>query len=64
MENLEILSSQEYLVWEEFANVATNLLEKIEQFLDMSDSLKANNGLKRGIPRMQDSGTNLSFSSW
>lgn len=39
-ENMEIYTTQEYILWDEFANVATNLLEKIECFLDNMEPLE------------------------
>jgi hypothetical protein len=33
-----LATSEHYQMWEEFAGVATNLLEKIETFLDSLDS--------------------------
>lgn len=33
----DIFVTQEYMLWEEYASVATNLLEKIEYFLDTTD---------------------------
>lgn len=39
-ENIGVLNSQEYIIWDEFANVATNLLEKIETFLDHIDPIE------------------------
>nr|XP_022913013.1 armadillo repeat-containing protein 2 isoform X1 [Onthophagus taurus] len=50
--------SQDYLLWEDFANVATNLMEKIEHFLDSIDHLEENTRPTR------DSSTNISFSAW
>lgn len=52
------LFTHEYLIWEEFANVATNLLEKIEQFLDTLEHLPEE------VVKTKDSSTNISFSSW
>lgn len=51
--------AQEYSIWEDFANVATNLLEKIELFLDTIDL-----GEGDSVPAMKDSSTNISFSAW
>lgn len=59
-ESSAIYSSQEYIVWEEFANVATNLLEKIEHFLDTFEQLE----LEETVPKMKDSSTNISFAAW
>lgn len=39
-ENIDIFTTQEYIAWDEFANVATNLLEKIEGFLDNIEPLE------------------------
>lgn len=36
--NEALATSEHYQMWEEFAGVATNLLEKIETFLDSLDS--------------------------
>lgn len=60
-EDVDILASHEYLIWEEFANVATNLLEKIEQFLDTLDHISDVN-LKE--TKTRDGSTNISFSAW
>ena len=35
--NEELATSEHYQLWEEFAGVATNLLEKMESFLDASE---------------------------
>lgn len=35
--NTEVFTTQEFLLWEEYAGVATNLLEKIENFLDAQE---------------------------
>jgi hypothetical protein len=35
-----LATSEHYQMWEEFAGVATNLLEKMETFLDSLDSLE------------------------
>ncbi|CAH0557514.1 unnamed protein product [Brassicogethes aeneus] len=51
----DLYVTQEYLIWEEFANVATNLLEKIEYFLDTCDQ-----NLEEK-PITKDSSTNLSW---
>lgn len=59
-EDENVLLTQEYLIWEEFANVATNLLEKIEQFLDSLEQLPEDvSGIKT-----KDCSTNISFSAW
>lgn len=55
--------SQEFLIWEEFANVATNLLEKIEQFFDTVETLQSTN-YQSERPKTRDSSTNISFSAW
>ncbi|KAK9693613.1 hypothetical protein QE152_g34085 [Popillia japonica] len=62
-ENSQILMSQEFLIWEEFANVATNLLEKIEQFFDTVETLQSTN-YQSERPKTRDSSTNISFSAW
>lgn len=62
-ENSQILISQEFLIWEEFANVATNLLEKIEQFFDTVETLQSTN-YQSERPKTRDSSTNISFSAW
>lgn len=49
------------MIWEEFANVATNLLEKIEQFLDTIEQIPEEDV---GVPKMKDSSTNISFAAW
>ncbi|CAG9859619.1 unnamed protein product [Phyllotreta striolata] len=61
-ENMAVYITQEYLVWEEFANVATNLLEKIEFFLDTYDQL--NNDDIEATLKTKDCSTNISFSAW
>ncbi|KRT79513.1 hypothetical protein AMK59_6765 [Oryctes borbonicus] len=63
MEDNQILMTEEFLIWEEFANVATNLLEKIEQFLDTVENLQSNSFLPQK-PKTRDSSTNISFSAW
>ncbi|GJQ70464.1 hypothetical protein Trydic_g22876 [Trypoxylus dichotomus] len=63
MENNQFLMSEEFLIWEEFANVATNLLEKIEQFLDTVENLQSN-CFQPQRPKTRDSSTNISFSAW
>ncbi|XP_017784386.1 PREDICTED: armadillo repeat-containing protein 2 isoform X2 [Nicrophorus vespilloides] len=60
-DNSDMLMTNEYMVWEEFANVATNLLEKVEQFLDRVDSEEAGTQSKRSTV---DSATNISFAGW
>lgn len=47
IEDIDIYVTQEYLIWEEFANVATNLLEKIEYFLDTFDQHKIQNDTRK-----------------
>lgn len=56
--------TQEYLIWEEFANVATNFLEKIEYFLDTFDQIKLENEKEDKVTNTQDSSTNLTFAAW
>ncbi|KAF2880199.1 hypothetical protein ILUMI_26000 [Ignelater luminosus] len=66
-EDLEVYSTPEYIIWEEFANVATNLLEKIENFLDTLEQLELESCSKAdnlNIPKTRDSSTNLSFAAW
>uniref|UniRef100_A0A1Y1L9N7 Armadillo repeat-containing domain-containing protein n=2 Tax=Photinus pyralis TaxID=7054 RepID=A0A1Y1L9N7_PHOPY len=58
-EDLEIYSAPDYMIWEEFANVATNLLEKIEHFLDTLEQIESAGNIKT-----KDSNTNLSFAAW
>ncbi|KAK5645760.1 hypothetical protein RI129_004224 [Pyrocoelia pectoralis] len=58
-EDLEIYSAPDYMIWEEFANVATNLLEKIEHFLDTLEQIESTATIKT-----KDSSTNLSFAAW
>lgn len=53
--------TQEYIEWEEFANVATNLLEKIEYFLDTLDLTDSE---EVSVKKTKDSSTNISFSAW
>ncbi|CAH1133333.1 unnamed protein product [Ceutorhynchus assimilis] len=62
-EEMEVFVTQEYLIWEEFANVATNLLEKIEYFLDTFDQINDENGAQAQA-KTKESGTNISFSAW
>ncbi|KAJ8975565.1 hypothetical protein NQ317_000249 [Molorchus minor] len=64
-DNNDIYGSQEYLIWEEFASVATNLLEKIEYFLDTFDQINIENSnteMKETITI--DNSSNLSFAAW
>lgn len=63
MEDTEIYVTQEYLIWEEFANVATNLLEKIEYFLDTFDQINIEVE-KSNVNSTKDSSTNLSQPAW
>lgn len=56
--------TQEYLIWEEFANVATNLLEKIEYFLDTFDQINLDSEKEDELINVKDSSTNLSFAAW
>lgn len=56
--------TQEYLIWEEFANVATNLLEKIEYFLDTFDQINLDAEKEDELGNVKDSSTNLSFAAW
>lgn len=56
--------TQEYLIWEEFANVATNLLEKIEYFLDTFDQINLDTENEDNSKNVKDSSTNLSFAAW
>ncbi|KAL1496983.1 hypothetical protein ABEB36_008021 [Hypothenemus hampei] len=58
-EEMEMFVTQEYLIWEEFANVATNLLEKVEYFLDTFDQEHDNEK-----HQTKESNTNISFSAW
>ncbi|XP_018333923.1 armadillo repeat-containing protein 2 isoform X2 [Agrilus planipennis] len=70
--NAEICSSAEFLVWEEFAFVATNLLEKIEHFLELLETssiqLSTKDNSKKdasvNVKNTTDSSTNLSFATW
>lgn len=61
IDDSEIFSTHEYLIWDEFANVATNLLEKIEYFLDTFDQIQLD---EKDQIKMKDSSTNLSFAAW
>lgn len=67
-ENIDIYSSQEYVLWDEFANVATNLLEKIECFLDNMEPLEItsySDDEDLCIPEKIESTKNISsFSAW
>lgn len=64
-ENGTLYITQEYLSWEEFANVATNLLEKIEHFLDTLDDTELDLNDSDALNTTQkDSSTNISFSAW
>lgn len=65
-EDLDIYSTSEYIIWEEFANVATNLLEKIEHFLDTLEQLELEANEKKNSYNIKtkDSSTNLSFAAW
>ncbi|XP_060527142.1 armadillo repeat-containing protein 2 [Cylas formicarius] len=58
----EMLLTPEYLLWEEFAGVATNLLEKIEYFLDTFDQIQVadHENVKSG----GDGGGNVTFAAW
>ncbi|XP_049822564.1 armadillo repeat-containing protein 2 isoform X2 [Aethina tumida] len=55
----DLYVTQEYLIWEEFANVATNLLEKIEYFLDTFDQ-----NVSENTKDTKDCSTNLSLNAW
>ncbi|XP_044752199.1 armadillo repeat-containing protein 2 isoform X2 [Coccinella septempunctata] len=61
IEDSDIYSSQEYMIWDEFANVATNLLEKIEYFLDTFDQIDLESKVE---VKKIDNSTNLSFAAW
>ncbi|XP_045470779.1 armadillo repeat-containing protein 2 isoform X2 [Harmonia axyridis] len=61
IEDSDIYASQEYMIWDEFANVATNLLEKIEYFLDTFDQIDLES--KEEVKK-KDISTNLSFAAW
>jgi hypothetical protein len=41
--NEELATSEHYQLWEEFAGVATNLLEKMESFLDAPEMVVGDN---------------------
>lgn len=58
IEDIDIYVTQEYLIWEDFANVATNLLEKVEYFLDSFELKKADKESRK------DTSTNISLSAW
>lgn len=58
----DIYVTQDYLIWEEFAGVATNLLEKIEYFLETFDQIHISND--NNVPQKRDSSTNLTFAAW
>ncbi|XP_074039648.1 armadillo repeat-containing protein 2 isoform X2 [Leptinotarsa decemlineata] len=64
MEDMNVYVTQEYLIWEEFASVATNLLEKIEYFLDTFDQINIEDEKPNLPAKSKDSSTNLSFSAW
>ncbi|XP_066248328.1 armadillo repeat-containing protein 2 isoform X2 [Euwallacea similis] len=61
--DMEMFVTQEYLIWEEFANVATNLLEKIEYFLDTFDQIQIN-AEKEPASHTKNSNANINFSAW
>lgn len=63
-EDVDVYVTQEYLIWEEFANVATNLLEKIEYFLDTFDQINLESVNEDQVNNKKDSSTNLSFAAW
>lgn len=63
-EDADIYITQEYLIWEEFANVATNLLEKIEYFLDTFDQINLDDENGDGKTNKKDSSTNISLVAW
>ncbi|KAJ8929682.1 hypothetical protein NQ314_017609 [Rhamnusium bicolor] len=62
-DDMDVYVTQEYLIWEEFANVATNLLEKIEYFLDTFDQINIENN-KTETKKTKDNSTNLSLAAW
>ncbi|CAH2004338.1 unnamed protein product [Acanthoscelides obtectus] len=64
MDDTDIFMTQEYLIWEEFASVATNLLEKIEYFLDTFDQINLDEKNETNSKQTKDSSTNLSFAAW
>lgn len=49
------------MIWDEFATVATNLLEKIEYFLDTFDQIDLES---KEEDKKKDISTNLSFAAW
>lgn len=63
-EDTDVYVTQEYLIWEEFANVATNLLEKVEYFLDTFDQINLDTEKEDASKKVKDSSTNLSFAAW
>lgn len=66
-ENIEIFSSQEYILWDEFANVATNLLEKIESFLDNIEPLEITSYSDDDdlcIPEKKENINNAKITNW
>lgn len=63
-ENLEVFASQEYMLWDEFANVATNLLEKIESFLDNIEPLEITSYSDEEDLCVPQNKENLSFTKW
>ncbi|KAK4879012.1 hypothetical protein RN001_007158 [Aquatica leii] len=63
-DDLEIYNSPDYMIWEEFANVATNLLEKIEHFLDTLEQIELERATNIANVKTRDSSTNLSFAAW
>lgn len=58
----DVYVTQDYLIWEEFAGVATNILEKIEYFLETFDQIHINND--HNLPQKRDSSTNLTLAAW
>lgn len=62
-EDNDIFITQEYIIWEEFANVATNLLEKIEYFLDTFDQINIEVD-KTDPKKTKDNSTNLTITAW
>lgn len=66
-ENIGILNSQEYLTWDEFANVATNLLEKIETFLDNIDPIEIAYSDDEDLcvpPQKRENNNNVKVANW
>lgn len=59
---MEVFVTQEYLIWEEFANVATNLLEKIEYFLDTFDQIQLSGD--ENSTTIKEGSTNISYAAW